>query len=43
MLREKSLILKKFLDLGGTDEVRIRKERRENYVTFENSKLAAEN
>ena len=43
MLSEKNANLKKFLDVGGVDEVRLKQERRENYITFENSKLAAEN
>lgn len=43
MLKEKNTILKKFIEMGNIDEYRSKKEKRENYLTFENSKLASEN
>ncbi|EAR88789.2 hypothetical protein TTHERM_00261860 (macronuclear) [Tetrahymena thermophila SB210] len=43
MLKEKNNILKKFIDMGNMDEYKSKKEKRENYLTFENTKLAAEN
>lgn len=44
MLKEKNEILKKFIEMGGNaDEFKSKKEKRENYITFENSKLASEN
>lgn len=43
MLKEKNAILKRFLDVGNSEEMRSKKERRSNYIAMENLKLAAEN
>lgn len=43
MLKEKNAILKKFLDVGSYEEMKSKKEKRINFITLENMKLAAEN
>lgn len=43
MLREKTAILKKFIESDSNDDQKIKKDKRENILTFENTKLAIEN
>lgn len=42
-LRMKTELLNKYLDVQNMDEQKIQKEKRENHLNFENTKLANEN